>query len=224
MMRRLTQLLLVLFAVVGFSRVAPADQVAVGDLSYDAGSLTATSAAFDITNFDDVEGPGSTPLVFAITDVTVNFENGTSEVLPGSDFTTDADGDEDCTAAACDLSSSSSPVVSATLVGTLSPTTGLSGLDPGDTGITGTMTDGLGDAFVTITPGCGLTDPGSGTPVLDDGATDGCQDTALIYAVETSGVVTSTPEPGTWSLLGIGLIALLIGRRLRDGGRPVAAA
>ncbi|MGO9469435.1 MAG: PEP-CTERM sorting domain-containing protein, partial [Isosphaeraceae bacterium] len=184
-----------------------------------------TSATLDITNFDTVTGPGSTPLVFTVTGLTVDFENGTSEVLPASDFTTDSDGDEDCTAAACDFSSSSSPVVSATLTGTISPTTGLTGLDPGDTGITGAMSDATGDAFVTITPGCGLTDPGSGTPILDNGSTgDGCQDTALIYAVETSGVV-ATPEPGTWSLLGIGLIGLLIGcRRFRGAGRFSATA
>jgi hypothetical protein len=206
MQRILTRFMLALLAVGLLSVVAHADNIQVGDLSYDAATLSATSASFDITNLTGDNAlppdfPITTPLTITVTQVVVDLLGGGSIVLPGSDFTVvDPQGDVDCTAAACDLSGDS--VVGATLTGTLTPTSGLSGLPAGDSGI-------LTGFTTTISPGgCG-----DGSAVLETGC-----DTAIIDAtgVSTSGGGGGTvgaPEPGTWGLMLIGFVGLLVARK-----------
>jgi hypothetical protein len=202
---------LLLTLVLGcFSGLASAQVLYVGDLSYDEPTVGSVDQ-FDITNFvtegialNSGFGPVSaTTFAIDVTSITVDLASGPPIVLPGSDFTVLSDGDVDCDASACNLYGDE--ITSATLTGTFSET-GLTGLDPGYTGID--------DAFsATITPGCGTT-------YLDAGC-----DTALITATETSAVVT-TPEPGTWALLILGVLGLLLvaRKRLRNTNANSAAA
>jgi hypothetical protein len=215
--RSLPPLLYLLFVMAGLcaiATVASADPIAVGDLTYD--SISSTQNQFDITNLtganevalgDPMDFPISSPLTITVTDLTVNFTSGPSLVLPGSDFgVVDAALDVDCTAGACNTFGDS--ITSATLTGTFSPTTGLSGLPAGDTGILAAFT-------TTITP----------DPVNCTGGTlsAGC-DTSIIYATGITGSGPApVPEPGTVALLGSGMIGLLFMgyRRMRgaDSGR-----
>jgi len=199
--RRLPQLLLLLFVMAWFCTIASADQIGVGDLTFD--QVSPSQIQFDITNLTGAAAfpafgfPITTTLTISVTNLVVDFTSGPSLTLPGSDFTVvDSDGDLDCTAAACNLFGDS--ITSAALTGTLSPTTGLSGLPAGDTGI-------LAGFTTLITPSSGST--------LVAGV-----DTAIIYATGTSGVATPVPEPATWTLTGIGIIGLLVRRRLRGAG------
>ncbi len=208
MQRILTRLMLALLAAGLMSAVAHADNIPVGDLSYDAATLSATSASFDITNLTGANAlppdfPITTPVAISVAQIVVDLLGGGSVVLPGSDFTVvDPQGDVDCTAAACDLSGDS--VVGATLTGTLSPTSGLSGLPAGDTGI-------LAGFTTTISPGgCG-----DGSVVLETGC-----DTAYINATGVGGVV-GAPEPGTWGLMLIGFVGLLVARKRIAGVRAI---
>jgi len=225
MLQRLTQLLFLLALSACFCTIVSADQIGVGLLTYDQTSSSVNQ--FDITNltgpagvdiFDPTDFPITTALTFSVTSLVVDFTSGPALVLPGSDFTATTDvftGDQDldCTAAACNLFGDS--ITSATLTGTLSPTTGLSGLPAGDTGITGAITDAAADTFVTVTPGCG------GTTLVA-----GCDGAELFATGTTGSSVPPVPEPGTWMLMGIGVIGLLIGRRrlLGAGSRRVSTA
>lgn len=200
MAQRMRQVLFVLCVLGSFCAIASADEIGVGVLSYDA--ISSTQDQFDITNLTGSAAlpptaPITSELTFTVASLVVDLTSG-SITLPGSDFTVvDSDGDLDCTSAACNLFGDS--ITSVTLTGTLSPTTGLSGLPSGDTGIEAAFT-------TTLTPGCG-------------GATlsAGC-DAAIIDATGTSGV-TPAPEPGTLVLGGIGIIGLLfVARRRRDAG------
>jgi len=181
MVQRLPRLLFSLFVLACFSTIASA-QIGVGLLTYD--SITASDNEFDVTNltgssaFPSFGFPITTPLTFTITSLVVNFTSGPSLTLGASDFTTDSSGDEDCTVAACNLFGDS--ITSATLTGTFSPTTGLSGLPAGDTGIEAGFS-------TTLTPSVG--------PTLVAGL-----DGTVINATGTSGV-SSLPEPGTWPLI-----------------------
>lgn len=193
--------LLLTLALAVFSSMAFTQQLYVGDLSFD--NPSAGVDQLDITNFvgngiafnSGLDPVSASTFDIDVTSLTVYSSafSGGMEVLPGSDFTSvDSAGDLDCNASGCNLYGDD--VTSAVLTGTFSYT-GLTGLDPGYTGIE--------DGFTTtISPTCGTT-------YLDDGSSDGCQDTALITATETTGA-TVTPEPGTWSLFGIGAIGLLL--------------
>jgi hypothetical protein len=202
MLRRLPQLLFLQFVMACLCAIASADQIAVGVLSYDG--IAASQDQFDITDLTGLaafppDEPITTMLTFTVSSLVVNFTSVPSLTLPGSDFTiVDTDGDLDCTATACNLFGDS--ITSAILAGTLSPTTGLSGLPSGDTGIEADFT-------TTITP----------DSVNCSGGTleAGC-DAAIIYATGKSGVVV--PEPAAWALVGAGMIGLfLIGCRRRSG-------
>jgi hypothetical protein len=200
MVRRVRQLLLLLCVLVCSCLIASGDQIAVGILSYDA--IASSQTQFDITNLTGLaafppDEPITTPLTITVDSLVVNFTSGPPLTLLGSDFTiVDSDGDVNCTVVSvCNLFGDS--ITSAILSGTFSPTSGLSGLPPGDTGI-------LAGFTTTITPGCGTT-------TLEAGC-----DATLIYATGTR----SIPEPGTLALLGIGMIglSLIVMKRLRGAG------
>jgi len=194
MMRRFSPILALLGLTFCFGPMASADQITVALLSYDA--ISATSTEFDITNLTGLNAfppavPIATPLTISVTSLLVNLSSGSSLTLPGSDFSiTDPQGDLDCTVVACNLIGDS--ITSAILTGTLSPTIGLKGLPPIDTGI-------LAAFHATITP--------DATHCRGGTLGAGC-DTAIIFATGTT-----TPEPGAFSLVGVGF--LLIGLRLK---------
>jgi hypothetical protein len=212
MQRILTRLLFAMLAVGLMSAVAHADNIAVGDLSFDA--ITSSSSQFDITNLTGANSfapdfPIATTLTISVTQVVVDLLGGGTITLPGSDFTVvDAGGDVDCTGAGCNLFGDA--ITSATLTGTLSPTSGLSGLPAGDSGI-------LAGFTTVITP----------DPVNCSGGTllAGC-DTAIIYATGVStggggGGTVGAPEPGTWGLMLIGFVGLLVARKSLFGARAI---
>jgi len=214
---------MLLFVIGCFSRVASADEIPVGDLSFDNGIVSSTFSEFDVFNYTGSQNlapafPITTPLTFDITSETVDLVGGTVDVIPGSDFTADAAGDEFCLASGCNFYGED--VTRVTVAGTLSPITGLSGLPAGDTGI---------DAPFSVTlaagaaGGCGLTATGTTTPILDDGAIDGCFDSAIVNATGVGGS-TATPEPPTVMLLGAGLIGLLLGFKLLSGKQITTTA
>jgi len=194
MTRRLPQLLVLLGATVGFSTIVSADTYDVGILSYD--QISASDNQFDISNGTGSNAsafgfPITTQLSINVSSLVVNFTTGPALNLPGSDFAVvDAQGDVDCTAAACNLFGDN--IVSAVLTGTFSPTTGISGLTPPDTGIVASFTD-------TLTPSAGST--------LEAGI-----DANLITATGSTGSTGSVPEPGAFTLLGSIMVgAALIG-------------
>ncbi len=200
MVHRVYRWLFPTLALAVFSSVASAQTLYVGDLSYDEPTPGSVDQ-FDITNFvgnglavNSELGPVSaTTFDIDVTSLTVDLESGSPIVIPGSDFTSvDGAGDLDCNASACNLYGDE--ITSATLVGTFSET-GLTGLDPGYTGID--------DAFTTvITPSCGT--------YLEAGC-----DTALITATETAGGPVGASEPGSWALLGVGTLGLFLLARKR---------
>ncbi len=181
-----------------FATLANADTIPVGDLTFDQNASTAT---FDITNLTGLNAfppdfPITTQLTITITSLVAEVQGGGTLSIDGSNFTADPSGDLFCTVAGdagsggCNFSAHD--LVSATLTGTLSPTTGLAGLPAGDTSIESAFT-------TTITPSCG--------PTL----TTNC-DAALINAT------TPAPEPATWTPLGILLIGLLVSYRFKRKG------
>ena len=202
----------------GFSHTASASTIKVGFLSFDdlGGVYT-----FDITSLTGANSfapdyPVSTPLTFTVTGLTAAKNGGGTLTLPGSAFTTDAStGNVNCLAAGdaftggCDFASYD--LLSATLTGTLSPTSGLTGLPAGFSGI-------LSSFSVTLFPSAGnnLLSPGD---FVDIEAT---------LVADTSQV--PVPEPSTLMLMQLGIGALgsyklrhhapllrrLTGRRDRD--------
>jgi hypothetical protein len=195
MILRLSQLIVLLGVMACLSAIASADTYDVGIFSYD--QISASDNQFDITNCAAANAaacgvPEIDPqLAFTITSLVVNFTSGPSLTLPGSDFTTDASGDEDCTASACNVFGDS--ITSATVTGTFSPTTGLSGLTLPDTGI-------LAAFSATLTPSSGST--------LNAGI-----DAAYVTATGTSGVTSPVPEPQAVWFLGT-VMGVFLTRRI----------
>src|SRR5271167_1012873 len=99
MIHRLSQLLALLCVMACASTVALADTFSVGILSYD--QISVSDNQFDITNCTGANAAGcgvpeiDPQLTFTVTSLVVNFTSGPPLTLPGSDFTTDASGDED---------------------------------------------------------------------------------------------------------------------------------
>lgn len=192
MVNRLRYLLLLLLVLPGVCKLASADSIAVGILSFDE-TTPGSVDQFDITNLTTAGlSTITTGLTFTVTSLIVDLAGGGTVNLSGSDFTADAFGNLDCDDSACNLFGDN--ITGATLTGTLSPTTGLSGLPAGDTGIEAGYS-------TSITPGCGTTYLSAGC------------DAAEIDATGTGGV--AAPEPGTWTLLGVGLVCMLFAGRKR---------
>jgi len=209
MVHPFTRFLILLLVISCCATLANADLIPIGVLSFDADTLYAP-AAFDITNFtggnaSPPDFPITTQLTFTVTSLVGNLDGGGTLILNGSAFSVvDPSGDVDCTlggsagSGGCDFATYD--LVSATLSGTLSPTTGLAGLPAGDTGIVDTFT-----TTITSNVGCG---PSGGTSST---LTAPC-DIAIIYANATSPV----PEPSPRSVIAVALMILLfVGSKLR---------
>ena len=198
MSRIIVRMALAFIAVCLLSTAARADSYAVGFISLDTPN-TATSGQFDITNltgssFLPPDAPVSTPLTFTLTSLTVDTSGGTV-VLTGSDFTTDSSGD---LIGSTTFNLLTTTILNASLMGTLSPTTGIDVSGAGTVTIQGDMTDGLGGTTISLTDPSGSLAPG---------------DLAVIYA--TTGAVSVVPEPSILLLLGSGLVGLAATRQRR---------
>ena len=189
---------------------AQAASVNIGSVSYDEGTSAPNIATFDITNLtganaialgDPTDFPVNSPVSLTNLDLTVTFQNGTTQSFGQSAFTLGSDG----------LSFDGPGVVFGTSNDALSAT--LTG-DFATTSLTlanGT-TPTILSAFSTT-----ITDSSGG--VLQDG------DTGVITATTTT-VVPGTPEPATWLLMTVGLLGGLLLRRKKTspgtGLRPMS--
>jgi hypothetical protein len=209
MAQALRKLFILALALGCLPMLASAQSLSVGDLTFD--SFSSGTDQLDIYNAvgnglaTNTSGGSVTATSFSIdiTSLVVDLAGGGTVDLSASDFTVDSEGDLSCDASACNLYGDD--ITGATLTGTF-VYSGLSGLDSGYTGIDSAFT-------TSITPGCGTT-------YLDANC-----DAATITATETSAVV-GTPEPSTWALLGVGMLALLLvaRKRLRNTNASSAVA
>jgi hypothetical protein len=198
MRRSVLKVLTLLFALTCVPRAASATTIDIGLLTFDADVLTSGSLTFDITDLTGLNAfppdfPITTPLTITVTNLTANKSGGGTLTIPGSDFT--GGGDVQCSvagdAASGGCNFAAYTLSSATLMGTLSPTTGLAGLPAGFNGIQNTFT-------ATLLPSSGPTL--SANDAVDIQAT-------LVTA-------TPVPEPPTGMLLDIGLIGLFVAYKL----------
>ncbi len=171
---------------------ARADQLAVGYFSYNITSPGAT-AEFDIINqtgpnsstAPDTTFPVTTPVSFSSLSMLVDFTSGPPVTYDSSTFTTALDG-LSFNGGTIPIGGTNPQPIDATLTGMFSPTT------------------------VTLNDGSVVTIGGSFSASITsnpNGLQDG--DLAIIYATTGS---TATPEPGTWALLGGGLLLLVLTR------------
>lgn len=193
MHRFLPHSILLLLALAAFSVTASANQIAVGLLSLDA--TTGSSGEFDITNGTGTNSfapffPVTTSLTFSVTSLTLNFTSGPAVVLTGSNFTSDGSGGW---LGLNSFNLVSNPITSAVLVGTISPTTGISVSGSGTENISADFEDGSGHSSVSLTDASGNLATG---------------DSAVIYA-GPAGATTTTPEPQTDLLFAAGLACIL---------------
>ncbi len=200
MSRLLGRLLAAVMVVGTLSPSAHADSIPVGFISYD---VTGTNVAqFDIVNLTganssgDASFPISTPVLLSNLSLTVDFIGGVSHTFDSSYFTLDADG----------LSFDGEQL--STLAG---PPTGLFGA------VTATLTGTFSPEALSLFDGSSVTIGPNFTATIDGGKqTLSNGDLAVINA-------STVPEPGTWMMLGTGLIGLLrmagVGRIRRLGGK-----
>jgi hypothetical protein len=172
---------------------ATATQIPVGYVTWDV-NFPGNSGQFDITN---LTGPNSSPPDLPIIttvnlsslSLQVNFVGGGSATYgPGSGyFSLDPIDGESFNGTAIPIGGTNPEPLNATLTGLFSPT---SINDPGAVTIQSSFT-------VTV----------SDNPNLVDG------DLGIIYA--TTAVTSGVPEPGTWMLLAIGMVGLMIARSMK---------
>jgi hypothetical protein len=184
-MRPSLRIILALAAILtAIPRAAAADTISVGVLSFD--DLGNGVATFDIASLFG--------LTITVTGLTADVDGGAALTIPASDFTTvDAFGDVGCTVPGFALTGgcnfAASDLLSVTLTGTLSPTTGFPGLPDGFD---------IASTFVaTLLP-------------LDPTMT---RLTAGVDAVtiDATLVPKGVPEPSTAPLLALGIMGLLAG-------------
>jgi hypothetical protein len=195
MLRLLARAILILLPLAVLSAVASADSVPIGTLALDP--TGANSGEFDITNLTGSNAlppdfPVTSSLTLSITSLVVNFSGGSSVTLTSANFSSDGFGGFN---GSNSFNLLTSPITSAVLTGSLSPTSGLSGVTGGslNTAFSATLTDAagnlaLGDAIVI--------DATTGTSTSGGG-----------------GGGTGVPEPGTLLLLGSGAFALVLRRK-----------
>jgi hypothetical protein len=170
-----------------FSTVVSAASIPIGVISLDPTGV-ASGATFDIQNLTGLSAlppdfPVTTALTLDITSLTLDFTSGPPQVLTSSDFT--ADGFGGFTGNNIfDLSSTS--ILSATLMGTLMPTSII---------VAGSGSETLDGSFSAIVL------PSSGTSLS-------FFDNANITA--PTAVISGTPEPGSYVLMALSLIFAIV--------------
>jgi hypothetical protein len=191
--------------MMSFSSVAAAAPIQIGLFSFDTG--TPTGDSFSISNFT---GPGALPpdfpletlLTFSVTSLVAELSGGGTLTVDGSAFTSDAAGNVTCAeagdAGTGDCNFAAYELLSATIMGTLAPTSGLLGLPPGFVGIASAFS-----ATLTPSGACGSF------------LTAGCE-AVVIEATLVPDTGVPVPEPSTIILLQLG-VGALAARRLRFG-------
>jgi hypothetical protein len=193
----LPKILAVLLIVMSWSRGTSAATIQVGVFSFDTGTL-----AGDIFSITNLTGPNALPpdfpveplLTFTVTNLSASLLGGGTLTVDGSKFTTDGSGNVNCLepgdAGTGDCNFAAYDLLSATISGILSPTSGLTGLPPGFVGLESAV-------LATLTPGCGRL------------LTAGC-DAVVIEATLVPETPTQVPEPSTGILLQLGMGALAV--------------
>jgi hypothetical protein len=172
-------------------------QTPAGYLSWDL-VFPGNAGEFDITNLTgpnnsgDTSFPIATELQFSVLNLIVDFAGGSSETFgPGSGYFSLAADGESQNGTAIPIGGTNPEPIDATLTGTFSQTTV-------------SLNAAAGGGTINISPTFSVSF--SDSPFLQDG------DFGIIYAEPP--VVTGTPEPGTWLMLGTGLVLLMAwGRR-----------
>jgi hypothetical protein len=180
-----------LFAVGLLSAKVFADELPIGYISWDV-TIPGSAGEFDIANqtgpnsSGDATFPVSTTVNLSSLSLTVDFTDGSTQTYGSSYFSLDLDG-LSFDGTTIPIGGTNPLPIEATLTGIFSPTS-LTLFDGSTPSISPTFSAELSD-----------------TPNLVDG------DLAVIYA-GTSGPAAPVPEPGTWLLMGIGIMGLVFFR------------